>query len=58
MAFDLLSGRPFIKTKCLNTGEGAGGGGVLNKVLYSVGHPRGPNLYPFIYHSIKHKGAH
>ena len=26
MAFDLLSGGPFIKTKCLNTGKGAWGG--------------------------------
>ena len=27
-----------------------GGGGVLNKVLYGEGPPRGPNPHPFIYH--------
>ena len=26
------------------------GGGVLNKVLYGEAPPRGPTLYPFIYH--------
>lgn len=44
-AIDLLSGRPFIKTKCPTPGE-------LNKVLYRAGYPRGPKRYLFIHYSI------
>ena len=37
-------------TQCGRELEGAGGGGLLNKVYYGGAPPRGPTPYPFLYH--------
>ena len=49
----LLSQRKLVNVFFACIPEGGGRGGVLDKVLDGDSRPRGPTLYPFIYHFLQ-----